>query len=567
MPTPLWDRWVMRTFVFMVGIALAGCSAFPDAPVEETQLQEPVPDAGNDGHWGDDGDPDASGEDAPDLPIDAPLVDVDPDDGPTDAADRTDADVADLDAADSEMPDTGRDPGAMDAGRPDSPDGDEPDAQPDVTDTGEPDIPGEPDVPAEPDVPEGPCSAFEAADYELCEANDNYCQVIAPEGQNCSDICEVAQMRCAAGFSTPVCGPSLTEVSCNFPQERPGGQCRCTTCVPVCGDRECGDDGCGGRCGLCDDDEVCAVGTCERRPWTDITDQAMGFAREVTGGAEGTLCTVTTNADAGPGTLRDCLSEPGRWIRFGRDMGIGLESELHVPSDTTIDGRGANVSINSGTLVIAAQNVVVYNVGFDGVTYLDIHAIEIRDGAARVWLHHLTMQRFADAAIRIDDSSTDVTISRCWFVSLERGVNIGSNDLQSDGFNVRVTVHHNLFRNVTRWTPRLRQGRLHLFNNLIDNWDALGAAVTIGGQLLSENNVYSNSEAVPTVTTQIDGGPLGYTRSQGDLALGSSFVHQNEPERVFNPAETYPYLIVPADSALINDLNVNVGRREIDFPE
>jgi len=33
-------------------------------------------------------------------------------------------------------------------------------------------------------------------------------------------------------------------------------------CVPACAGRECGDDGCGGSCGSCDDDDLCTVDAC-----------------------------------------------------------------------------------------------------------------------------------------------------------------------------------------------------------------------------------------------------------------------------------------------------------------
>ena len=43
-----------------------------------------------------------------------------------------------------------------------------------------------------------------------------------------------------------------------FPIECPGEE----TCEPKCDGRACGDDGCGGSCGSCGDDETCVEGTC-----------------------------------------------------------------------------------------------------------------------------------------------------------------------------------------------------------------------------------------------------------------------------------------------------------------
>jgi laminin alpha 3/5 len=34
-------------------------------------------------------------------------------------------------------------------------------------------------------------------------------------------------------------------------------------CLPSCGQKECGDDGCGGVCGACDVDQLCVAGECK----------------------------------------------------------------------------------------------------------------------------------------------------------------------------------------------------------------------------------------------------------------------------------------------------------------
>ncbi len=42
----------------------------------------------------------------------------------------------------------------------------------------------------------------------------------------------------------------------------------CTKCYPDCFGKECGDDGCGGSCGNCDDGDPCTVGTCDLEAFT-----------------------------------------------------------------------------------------------------------------------------------------------------------------------------------------------------------------------------------------------------------------------------------------------------------
>lgn len=67
------------------------------------------------------------------------------------------------------------------------------------------------------------------------------------------------------------CGFSGEDPTGASPIECPGA------CVPSCYARDCGDDGCGGSCGECDDGWVCSVGVCEPavvEPSPDVIEQA-----------------------------------------------------------------------------------------------------------------------------------------------------------------------------------------------------------------------------------------------------------------------------------------------------
>jgi hypothetical protein len=74
----------------------------------------------------------------------------------------------------------------------------------------------------------------EWADTEVC-APDEACSVVAGEAQ-----CEPCPRGCADGA--------------------------CLPCVPECGSRLCGDDGCGGSCGECPLDYYCTYGFCTYDP-------------------------------------------------------------------------------------------------------------------------------------------------------------------------------------------------------------------------------------------------------------------------------------------------------------
>ena len=82
----------------------------------------------------------------------------------------------------------------------------------------------------------------------------------------------VAVMACGGEGATNVdcshlclgkCGSAL---GCDCGTCDAGEECRgdaCPICAPVCEGMECGDDGCGGQCGSCIEDDLCVAGLCQ----------------------------------------------------------------------------------------------------------------------------------------------------------------------------------------------------------------------------------------------------------------------------------------------------------------
>lgn len=68
---------------------------------------------------------------------------------------------------------------------------------------------------------------------------------------------------------------------------------------------------------------------------------AEGFGRFATGGSIENNCTVTTLADTGTGSLRDCLSQPGRVINFAVGGVIKVSERMIIPKSTSILGETA----------------------------------------------------------------------------------------------------------------------------------------------------------------------------------------------------------------------------------
>ena len=68
---------------------------------------------------------------------------------------------------------------------------------------------------------------------------------------------------------------------------------------------------------------------------------AVGFGALATGGRGGSVCHVTTLANAGPGSFRDAVSQPNRIVVFDVGGIIPLTADVDVSSNITIAGQSA----------------------------------------------------------------------------------------------------------------------------------------------------------------------------------------------------------------------------------
>ena len=179
---------------------------------------------------------------------------------------------------------------------------------------------------------------------------------------------------------------------------------------------------------------------------------------------------------------------------------------VRVPPNTTIYGAGAEATLIGASLEIAgradlgatAMNVIVRNLTFldtqdcfpewspnDGprATGTPLRQISIRH-ATHVWIDH---NRFADVRTRddtqpvylglryqvhdglvdISNESDYVTVSWNVFGTHDKVMLIGNSDsATADREHLRVTLHHNLFDGTGQRTPRVRFGKVHVYNNV-----------------------------------------------------------------------------------------------------
>ncbi|MDH0091271.1 polysaccharide lyase family 1 protein [Achromobacter mucicolens] len=230
--------------------------------------------------------------------------------------------------------------------------------------------------------------------------------------------------------------------------------------------------------------------------------QREGYGARATGGLGGKFIDVTSDQDAGPGTLRAALAQARKgpaWIRFASDMTIVLKSQLRVPSNTTIDGRGKRVAlIDDGLGVYGAKNVILTHLTIDGRLTRITQAVNVANDSRDVWVDHLDLSRMSDRLLNVKNGSTDVTISWTKFHNSNKVMllnNITSKNLfqnyERDSI-ARVTLHHNYFFNTVQRNPRAQFGTFHLFNNLLENWDFYGMSFSLEAKALVEGNIFNN---------------------------------------------------------------------------
>jgi pectate lyase len=231
-----------------------------------------------------------------------------------------------------------------------------------------------------------------------------------------------------------------------------------------------------------------------------------GYGRATTGGLNGQFATVTSNADSGPGTLRDIFkSATGpTWIRFASDMDIDLSGELPIPSNVTVDGRGHQVTIsNYGLEVVAGtHNVIATHLTIDGRFATKQVAFNIV-GARDIWADHLDLSRFIDRLIDVKAGATDVTLSWIKFHDHNK-VMLFNNSVDPNMFIAwdrdsasRVTLHHSWFVDTVQRDPRATYGVYDIYNNLLENWDFYAMSFSLEARAHVNGNIFVNSAHRP----------------------------------------------------------------------
>lgn len=312
-------------------------------------------------------------------------------------------------------------------------------------------------------------------------------------------------------------------------------------------------------------------------------DAPVGFGRNTTGGKSGPVTVISTDADNGPGSLREALAGDGpAWVTFSRDLTIRLLRGINVGSNKTIDGRGHHVTLTGpgtdGLLIVGVKNVIVESLtltGFGNTAATSANdtpdALHI-ERSSDVWISHCDLSKTGDKLISVVNGAQAITVSWSHFHDQEQVFQIGDQSSAKTNGSETVTVHHNYFDGTGYRAPVLSYGRAHVFDNVYRDWKQYAVRVQRAGQMYLEDNVFigGTAERVVLTTPQGDGcndtrtrcdDRPGYLVSAGNTTTGTRNVRSSSPELVFKPAALYSYSAEPAGPALEQKVREAVGPR------
>ena len=210
---------------------------------------------------------------------------------------------------------------------------------------------------------------------------------------------------------------------------------------------------------------------------------AEGFGRLSPGGRGGDVCHVTTLADSGAGSLRDCVSQGNRTVVFEVGGWITLESNLGITQNNlTIAGQtapGGGIGVRGRKLSVGGDNIIIRFLrvrrGILVTTDRD-DTMTVSSAASNVIIDHCSIAFGTDENFSMpgDEGVGPQDYTLQWSVvayGLQRNNHSAGSLLTASN----TTIHHSLYAfNKTR-NPKARsedERVLDFVNNVVYGWNA-----------------------------------------------------------------------------------------------
>ena len=231
---------------------------------------------------------------------------------------------------------------------------------------------------------------------------------------------------------------------------------------------------------------------------------AEGFGQAARGGRGGPVCHVTTLADSGAGSLRDCVSVAGRTVVFDVGGWITLKSNLGITQkNLTIAGQtapGQGIGIRGRKLSIAGQDLIVRYLRVRrgiGTTEDRDDAMAVSSAASNLIVDHCSVSFGTDETLSMpgDEGIGPRNLTLQWSI-VAWGLQRNNHSAGALFTSNQTTIHHSLWAfNKTR-NPRARSeepktrgqgGHLDWVNNVIYGWNAPDPVGTASGWSISHD--------------------------------------------------------------------------------
>lgn len=242
---------------------------------------------------------------------------------------------------------------------------------------------------------------------------------------------------------------------------------------------------------------------------------------------------------------------------FNKDEGRGSGSpwfDIKRTSNITIIGTDAFRMNNVGFFLNEAKNIIIRNVyillpkadnGADGISMQE---------SSNVWVDHCTFESvnqtkdYEDGACDVTHGTYNVTLSWNRFIQTQKTSLIGHSDSNgSEDVNIRVTMHHNFFDRTSSRTPRVRFGKVHVYNNFFNQVSTYGVGSAFSAKVLVESNVFDGVR-LPTDICTYPAKQSGSSwvsnltgKEAGFLFATEDNIFNNKPS---NASDPYPFINV-----------------------
>jgi hypothetical protein len=201
---------------------------------------------------------------------------------------------------------------------------------------------------------------------------------------------------------------------------------------------------------------------------------AEGFGALATGGRLGEIYCVTNLADAGPGSFREAVSKPHRFVAFTVGGVIKLQSNVAVASHITIAGHSAPgdgiVFYGKSVSFSGSSNVIVRHVRFRQGIGGDRGkcSVNISKGSNMIF-DHCSIEWGRWDCLGVTQGSHDLTFQYC---IIGEGIDPQRFGSLTDSVT-NITYSHNLWINNHSRNPKAK-GTVQYLNNVVCNWGVTG---------------------------------------------------------------------------------------------